>query len=165
MQLNISYNAWIRTTQTDHETLVCNFLQRVKSKGDIYKDTYEGYYCVGCEKYMDEEEMEGDHVCKVHKTTCELRKEENHFFRLSRSVTVYFNVFLDCFFYFTREANLHFLSQDQSVVSSNLRCFLQSQQQSKTMGEFIPVFTFKGNKQTSKSHVCSDHAHKSLWQP
>lgn len=88
MQLNISYNAWIRTTQSDHEALVCSFLQRVKDKGDIYKDTYEGYYCIGCEKYMDEEEMDDKHVCKTHKTMCELRKEENYFFRLSRSVTL-----------------------------------------------------------------------------
>lgn len=84
MQLDISHNAWIRTTQTDHESLVCSFLQRVKDTGDIYKGTYEGYYCIGCEKYMDEEEMDDHHNCKTHKTLCELRKEENHFFKLSK---------------------------------------------------------------------------------
>ncbi len=41
LQMNISHDAWIRTTDEGHEQLVCSFLQRVKDRGDIYKDTYE----------------------------------------------------------------------------------------------------------------------------
>lgn len=84
LQMDISYDGWIRTTQADHEQLVCRFLEKVKAAGDIYKDTYEGYYCVGCEKYLDDEEMEEDKTCKTHRTKSELRKEENWFFRLSK---------------------------------------------------------------------------------
>lgn len=84
VQLNISEDAWIRTTEPNHEQLVCTFLQRVKDRGDIYKDSYEGYYCVGCEKYLDEDEMDDKKHCRTHKTECKLRQEENHFFRLSR---------------------------------------------------------------------------------
>lgn len=86
MQMDISNDAWIRTTQKDHERLVCSFLQRVKDAGDIYKDSYEGHYCVGCEKYLDAEEMDEHKACRTHKTPCELRREENWFFRLSRRV-------------------------------------------------------------------------------
>ena len=43
-----------------------------------------GWYCVGCEQYKDDGEMEGDHVCPLHKKPCVLRKEDNFFFRLSR---------------------------------------------------------------------------------
>jgi methionyl-tRNA synthetase len=82
--MNISHDEWIRTTDAGHEQLVCSFLQRVKDRGDIYKDTYEGYYCVGCEKYLDDEEMDGGKACKTHKAECSFRREENHFFRLSR---------------------------------------------------------------------------------
>lgn len=82
--MDISYNAWIRTTQEDHERLVCNFLQQVKEAGDIYKDKYEGYYCIGCEKYLDDEEMDAAKACLTHRTECHLRQEENWFFRLSR---------------------------------------------------------------------------------
>lgn len=84
LQLNISGDAWIRTTESKHEQLVCKFLQRVKDKGDIYKGSYEGYYCVGCEKYLDSDEMDSKKACRTHKTECTLRHEENHFFRLSR---------------------------------------------------------------------------------
>ena len=48
----------------------------------------QGYYCVGCEKYMDESEMDADKNCPIHLTPCSLRREENHFFRLSRPVYV-----------------------------------------------------------------------------
>jgi len=48
--MNISHDDWIRTTDEAHEQVVCSFLQRVKDRGDIYKDTYEvctsrGRYC------------------------------------------------------------------------------------------------------------------------
>ncbi len=43
-----------------------------------------GWYCVGCEQYKDDGEMEADHVCPLHKKPCVLRKEDNFFFRLSR---------------------------------------------------------------------------------
>lgn len=39
---------------------------------------------MGCEKYLDDEEMDEKKVCKTHKTECSQRREENHFFRLSR---------------------------------------------------------------------------------
>lgn len=84
MQFGISENAWIRTTQPDHEQLVCSFLQRVKDSGDIYKDSYKGYYCVGCEKYLDDDEMDDKKRCKTHRSECSLRQEENYFFKLSK---------------------------------------------------------------------------------
>lgn len=39
---------------------------------------------MGCEQYKDEGEMEGNHVCPLHKKPCVERKEDNFFFRLSR---------------------------------------------------------------------------------
>ena len=43
-----------------------------------------GWYCVGCEAYKDDSEMEGDHVCPTHKMRCIEREEENYFFALSK---------------------------------------------------------------------------------
>ena len=99
MQMDIRYDAWIRTTDADHERLVCQFLQRVKDAGDVYKDTYEGWYCVGCEKYLDEEEMDERKACRTHRTPCSQRREENHFFRLSRQASpcwAVYKVSTDC---------------------------------------------------------------------
>ena len=59
------------------------FLQRVYDNGDIELDTYEGLYCVGCELYYKEDELD-DGNCPIHGTPVEHVTEENYFFRLSR---------------------------------------------------------------------------------
>ena len=84
LQLDISADRFVRTTQPVHKQLVTSLLQRVHDRGDIYKASYEGHYCVGCEKYMDEGEMAPGHICPAHRTECKLRKEENYFFKLSK---------------------------------------------------------------------------------
>ena len=50
-QLDISYDSFVRTTDSRHEALVTEFLERVWQNGDIYKSDYEGFYCVDCEEY------------------------------------------------------------------------------------------------------------------
>ncbi|NDE52602.1 MAG: methionine--tRNA ligase, partial [Actinobacteria bacterium] len=51
--------------------------------GDIELDIYKGRYCVACEAYYTDEELEGD-KCPIHKTPANYVEEENYFFRLSR---------------------------------------------------------------------------------
>ena len=82
--MDISQHRFVRTTSSAHKALVSRVLQKAHDKGDIYKAAYSGHYCVGCEKYMDEDEMVDDHLCPTHRTECKLREEENYFFRLSR---------------------------------------------------------------------------------
>ena len=55
--------------------------RRVWSRGDIYKASYSGWYCVDCEEYKDEKEMDGEHNCPTHRKPCAQRSEENYFFR------------------------------------------------------------------------------------
>jgi methionyl-tRNA synthetase len=52
--------------------------------GDIYKKSYEGLYCVGCESFKTPEELTSDGLCPDHLKKPELVKEENYFFKLSR---------------------------------------------------------------------------------
>jgi len=82
--LDIKYDSFIRTTDPHHERLVAEVLQRVKNRGDIYKAKYEGYYCVDCEEYKDESEMDASNNCPVHRRPCQHRSEENYFFALSK---------------------------------------------------------------------------------
>jgi methionyl-tRNA synthetase len=82
-KLNLEYDRFIRTTDKDHEAVVKKILQKVYDKGDIYKGEYEGYYCVGCEAYYTEKDLE-DGCCPIHKTKVEKLKEESYFFRLSK---------------------------------------------------------------------------------
>lgn len=80
-KLSISNDYFVRTTDRRHE-LASQKLWRACSK-DIYKSTYKGYYCVGCEAYLLERDLV-DGVCPIHKTKPETIEEENYFFRLSR---------------------------------------------------------------------------------
>src|SRR6476659_10080155 len=52
--------------------------------GDIELDSYEGLYCVGCELYYKEDELDDGQRCPIHGTVVEHVTEENYFFRLSR---------------------------------------------------------------------------------
>jgi methionyl-tRNA synthetase len=52
--------------------------------GDIYKKSYEGLYCVGCESFKTSEELTEDGLCPDHLKAPEKVQEENYFFRLSK---------------------------------------------------------------------------------
>ena len=58
-------------------------LKKIIEKGDIYKGSYEGLYCVGCETYYAEKDLING-KCPEHDAAPELRKEEAYFFRLSK---------------------------------------------------------------------------------
>jgi len=81
--LDLSNDAFIRTTDETHVRAAEEMWRRCTSAGDIYKKAYEGLYCVGCEKFLTEKELvEGK--CGVHGTEPVLLKEENYFFRFSK---------------------------------------------------------------------------------
>jgi methionyl-tRNA synthetase len=82
--LNIEESRFIRTTDEDHQKLVQEAITKCDKAGDIYKGTYEGLYCTGCEAYYTEKELvEGD-KCPIHKKPVEKLKEESYFFRLGK---------------------------------------------------------------------------------
>jgi len=84
--LNISNDFFIRTTNPKHEKVVTELLKKIYDNGDVYKGNYEGYYCVGCEKFVTESELVDKH-CPIHppeKTVWQT--EENWFFKLSKYV-------------------------------------------------------------------------------
>jgi methionyl-tRNA synthetase len=81
--LNIKYNRFIRTTDKDHEKLVQKIIKKCDKNGDVYKGTYEGLYCVGCEAYYTEKDLV-DGKCPFHNREISKLKEESYFFRLSK---------------------------------------------------------------------------------
>ncbi|MEI6058235.1 MAG: methionine--tRNA ligase [archaeon] len=82
-KLNISYDDFIRTTAKEHAVVVKKILEKIIKNGDIYKSTYEGLYCVGCETYYSEKDLNNG-KCPEHNKAPELRKEEAYFFKLSK---------------------------------------------------------------------------------
>ena len=83
-RLNISNNDFIRTTEPRHKLGVNELLQRCYDAGDIELDVYKGKYCVPCEEYYTDDELDPGDLCKIHKLPVEYYEEENYFFRLSR---------------------------------------------------------------------------------
>jgi methionyl-tRNA synthetase len=90
--LGIGNDDFMRTSQPRHHKAVQELIRRIEQTGDLYKGTYAGYYCVGCEAYKTEEELqyppaeegEGPPFCPIHPSReLQWMKEENWFFRLS----------------------------------------------------------------------------------
>ncbi len=94
-ELNISNDFFIRTTDPRHEKVVAEVLQKIYDNGDVYKDKYEGLYCIGCEKFLTEADLIDKH-CNLHppeKTV--FKSEENWFFRLSKYIHQIINLIED----------------------------------------------------------------------
>jgi methionyl-tRNA synthetase len=54
-----------------------------RRRGDFYRRWYEGHYCLGCEQFYAQPDLE-DGCCPEHGTPTEWVAEQNWFFRLSR---------------------------------------------------------------------------------
>ncbi|MBN2395691.1 MAG: methionine--tRNA ligase [Candidatus Atribacteria bacterium] len=81
--LNIKEDDFIRTTEKRHEIVVQKIFNRLYEKGDIYKGEYEGWYCVPCETFWPESQIEGN-KCPDCGRPLEKYKEESYFFRMSQ---------------------------------------------------------------------------------
>lgn len=82
--LGLSTDAFIRTTDQTHIEAAQEMWRRCDAAGDIYKQSYTGMYCVGCEEYKNERELvEGKCIIHPSLTPTEIT-EENYFFRFSK---------------------------------------------------------------------------------
>jgi len=82
--LGLSTDAFIRTTDAEHIAAAQEMWNRCNEAGDIYRKSYTGVYCVGCEEYKNERELEGG-LCPLHPSLTPTEvTEENYFFRLSK---------------------------------------------------------------------------------
>src|SRR5262245_39826371 len=82
--LELSFDDFIRTSSDPrHRPGVERLWAACAARGDLYRKSYSGLYCVGCERFYAPEELPGDGRCEEHGTTPDLVEEENWFFRLS----------------------------------------------------------------------------------
>ncbi len=82
-KLNIRNNAFIRTTDKKHVKTATEIWNKVFEKGLIYKGTYTGLYCTGCEAFYTEKDVP-DGLCPTHQKPVEKVSEESYFFKLSQ---------------------------------------------------------------------------------
>lgn len=81
-ELAITHDDFIRTTQERHKKGVRELILRMREAGDIYKASYEGWYCAGCESFYPETQLV-DGRCPDFGHPVERLAEESYFFRLS----------------------------------------------------------------------------------
>ncbi|MEW6335858.1 MAG: methionine--tRNA ligase [Acidobacteriota bacterium] len=80
--LDITHDDFIRTTQDRHRAGVHELIRRLDARGDIYKGSYGGWYCAGCEAYFPETQLV-DGRCPDQGHPVSWVEEESYFFRLS----------------------------------------------------------------------------------
>jgi len=133
--LNLSYNAFIRTTDEHHISAAQEFWKRCDAAGDIYKKNYKVKYCVGCELNKTESELEDGH-CPLHPDAeLELIEEENYFFRFSKYRDALLKLYKDQPDFVVPEWRLH---EIQSFVERGLEDFSISRVKEK-MPWGVPV--------------------------
>ncbi|MDD5596139.1 MAG: class I tRNA ligase family protein, partial [Candidatus Omnitrophica bacterium] len=83
VKLDISYNDFIRTTEERHIKVVQKAMEILYQNGDIYKDTYEGWYCTPCETFWPETQLVNQLCPDCHRPV-EKISESNFFLRLGK---------------------------------------------------------------------------------
>ena len=81
--LDVNYDRFIRTTDEDHVATVQKIMQKLYDQGDIYKGSYEGWYCTPCESYWTESQLV-DGKCPDCGREVKLMKEDAYFLKLSK---------------------------------------------------------------------------------
>ena len=81
--LDVNYDRFIRTTDEDHIACVQKIMQKLYDQGDIYKGSYEGWYCTPCESYWTESQLV-DGKCPDCGREVKLMKEDAYFLKLSK---------------------------------------------------------------------------------
>jgi methionyl-tRNA synthetase len=83
--LEISHDDFIQTSEPRHHEGCRTFIQKVFDNGHIYKGSYEGLYCEGCEAFKTETDVrDAGGVCPDHKVPPVRRSEPCYFFALSK---------------------------------------------------------------------------------
>ena len=81
-KLDINYTKFVRTTDPQHQAAAQYAWRQLKDY--IYKGTYQGWYCVGCESFVSPTEAAANNgICPIHQKPYTQLSEDNYFFKLS----------------------------------------------------------------------------------
>ena len=81
--MDVDYDDFIRTTDERHVKAVQKIFRRLYEQGDIYKGSYEGWYCTPCESFFTEMQLK-DGCCPDCGRPVEKTNEEAYFFRAGK---------------------------------------------------------------------------------
>lgn len=84
-KMQISYDQFVRTTNSEHEQAVQAIFTKIQSQGNIYLDDWEGLYCVDCEENYTGSQV----IIKNEKAFCQIghpiesHKEKTYFIKIA----------------------------------------------------------------------------------
>ena len=81
--MGVSYDKFIRTTDTYHEKEVQKIFKKLYEQGDIYKGSYKGWYCTPCESFWTDSQIK-DGKCPDCGRELKKAEEEAYFFKMSK---------------------------------------------------------------------------------
>lgn len=128
-KLNVKFDVWQKGSDPKHHSSSEKLWELCFAKGDIYKKKYKGHYCVGCELFYTESELDKNGECLEHPgKKLEEVSEENYFFKLSKYQSQLEKLFssgeLEIVPFFRKNEMLEFLKRgllDISISRSNER--------------------------------------------
>lgn len=83
--LNVDFDVFQKGSNQNHHKASQKLWELCDKSGDIYKKTYKGLYCTGCEAFYTKEELDENCECFEHPgKKLEEVEEENYFFKLSK---------------------------------------------------------------------------------
>jgi len=82
--LNINFDIFQKGSSESHHLASQKLWELCEKNGDIYKKSYKGLYCVGCEEFKSPNDLNENGECPEHPgKKLEEVEEENYFFKLS----------------------------------------------------------------------------------
>ncbi|AXI76467.1 methionine--tRNA ligase [Peterkaempfera bronchialis] len=170
--LSLSTDDFLRTSSDPrHRPGVERLWRACADNGDLYRKHYAGLYCVGCEQFYPEEELDGGR-CPEHGTEPQLVVEENWFFRLSRYTERLHGLVSSGRLRIEPEARRN---EVLSFIASGLRDFSVSRSRERARGWGIPVpgdpdqvvyvwWDALGNYVTALDHATGGAAYDEWWE-
>lgn len=83
-KISVDTDIFYRTTSKSHYDGVSKLWNICFEKGDIYKKSYDGKYCVGCESFLTDKDLVNGKCSIHHNSDLNIISEENYFFKLSK---------------------------------------------------------------------------------
>ncbi|MEZ4383978.1 MAG: methionine--tRNA ligase [Nannocystaceae bacterium] len=135
--LGLSFDDFIRTSaEPRHRAGAAALWRACAERGDIYRKAYRGRYCVGCEVFYQDAELDAEGRCPEHGAVAELVEEENYFFRLSRYAAEIRDALASGAL---RVAPEHYRDELLALVDAGLEDFSVSRSAERARGWGIPV--------------------------
>ncbi len=88
-EMSVAYDYFVRTSDKEKHYVGATYLwNQLIESSDLEKRSYKALYCVGCEEFKSDKDLNENGECPAHLKKPEEVEEENYFFKLSRYTSI-----------------------------------------------------------------------------